>query len=338
MVRRTRLGACIALPRAWPTRVKAAVLNAVALAHMTLTHVRCWSETSPLRHVRDAAAIASLGCQLAQTQEECPILRARVASIPPRERPHYPPPERLAILALRAGTGWTLAETARRFVVTTVTIASWMGRLEEQGERALVGPRVPVNRFPDFVRAIVAALRVTAPMLGKVRIAQILARAGLVLAASTVGRMRKKTAPPTGTGRKEEEKTAVRGAPGRRVVTARHPHHVWHVDLTLLPTSAGFWVPWWPLSLLQRWPFCFWLGVVLDHFSRSIVGWRLFLKQPTGLEVVGLLERAKTRAGIAPKHIVSDQGVQFGQAYRAWCKRRGVRPRFGASGRAAASP
>ena len=154
---------------------------------------------------------------------------------------------------------------------------------------------MPVNRFPDFVRHIVATLRVTAPMFGKVRIAQVLARAGLVLAASTVGRMRKKTSPPTGTGRKEKEKTAVRGAPSRRVVTARHPHHVWHVDLTLLPTSAGFWVPWWPFALLQRWPFCFWLGVVLDHFSRSVVGWRLFFKEPTALEVVGLLERAKKK-------------------------------------------
>src|SRR5580692_11686440 len=111
MVRRAHFCPGIPLPRAWPARVKAAVLNAVALAHMTLTHVRGWSESSPLRHVRDAAAIASLSAQLAQTQEECRILRARVVSIPPRERPHYPPPERLAILALRASTGWTLVET-----------------------------------------------------------------------------------------------------------------------------------------------------------------------------------------------------------------------------------
>ncbi len=39
------------------------------------------------------------------------------------------------------------------------------------------------------------------------------------------------------------------------------------------------WVPWVPWTLLQRWPFCFWLGVVMDHYSRSVVAWKLFRKQ-----------------------------------------------------------
>jgi hypothetical protein len=28
-----------------------------------------------------------------------------------------------------------------------------------------------------------------------------------------------------------------------RVVTARYPGHVYHCDLTVVPTSSGFWVP-----------------------------------------------------------------------------------------------
>lgn len=29
-----------------------------------------------------------------------------------------------------------------------------------------------------------------------------------------------------------------------RTVTARYPHHVWHIDLSLLPIVTRFWTPW----------------------------------------------------------------------------------------------
>jgi hypothetical protein len=35
----------------------------------------------------------------------------------------------------------------------------------------------------------------------------------------------------------------------------RYPHHVWNVDLTVMPIASGFWVPWLPFCLAQRWPF-----------------------------------------------------------------------------------
>ncbi len=47
-------------------------------------------------------------------------------------RPHYPPTARLAILELGAARGWSLAQTARIFLVSPPTIASWMGRLGEE--------------------------------------------------------------------------------------------------------------------------------------------------------------------------------------------------------------
>ena len=37
--------------------------------------------------------------------------------------------------------------------------------------------------------------------------------------------------------------------PSARIVTANRPNHVWHVDLTVVPTNAGFWVPWLPFAL-----------------------------------------------------------------------------------------
>ena len=56
---------------------------------------------------------------------------ARMRKIPPRNRPYYPPTERLAILELRAVRAWSLAQTARRFLVEPGTIASWMKRVDE---------------------------------------------------------------------------------------------------------------------------------------------------------------------------------------------------------------
>jgi hypothetical protein len=73
--------------------------------------------------------------------------------------------------------------------VTAETIASWLQRIDEEGPKALVQLPEPVNKFPDFVRAMVQRLKTLCPMLGKVKIAQILARAGLHLGVTTVGRI-----------------------------------------------------------------------------------------------------------------------------------------------------
>ena len=210
--------------------------------------------------------------------------------------------------------------------------------------------REPVNKFPDFVTVVVQQLHATVPAMGKVRIAQTLARAGLRLSKTTVGRMLKRALPkaqPPETPKpiKATEasgsakatalsKPEVEAKPkAARTVTARYPHHVWHIDLSLLPIVTGFWTPWLPFTLPQCWPFCFWICVVLDHYSRSVVAWRLFLKQPTAQAVCQLLDDARNAAGRAPKYTVSDQGSQFQDEYRVWCDDNDVRPRFGAIGK-----
>lgn len=63
--------------------------------------------------------------------------------------------------------------------------------------------------------------------------------------------------------------------------TAKYPNHVWHVDLTIVPTVSGFWTAWLPFALPQRWPFCWWLSVVIDHFSRRVMGVAVLRKQPS---------------------------------------------------------
>ena len=200
--------------------------------------------------------------------------------------------------------------------------------MDEKGAGALIQVASPVNRFPDFVEHLVQRLKLSFPAMGKVRIAQLLARAGLQLAATTVGRRVKRApaVPPSPV----DEATSKNGM--TRTVAAKYPGHVWNVDLTTVPIGAGFWVLWIPRALAQRWPFCWWFAFVLDHFSRRVVGFCVFAKEPTAQQVCGMLDRAVEQVGRAPKYTVTDQGPQFWSEYRGWCERHGVKPRYGAVG------
>jgi transposase InsO family protein len=195
------------------------------------------------------------------------------------------------------------------------------------------------------VATIAQGLRKMQPELGKGRTAEMLARAGVHLSRTTVGRLRQRSVPKTPpeptkpTQPEQPAKAAEASHPkpdakpkAERKIISRHPHHTWHIDLSVLPVLA-LWLPWWPFSLPQYWPFCFWVCVIQDHFSRSVVGWRLFGKEPTAREVCTLLDDARRAVGRAPKYTVTDQGVQFREEFREWCEKHDVRPRFGAIGK-----
>jgi transposase InsO family protein len=276
-------------------------------------------------HLRRQAEGDRLQQEIQLLREEIRIKDARMEQIEAHKRPHYPPTKRLAILELRAARGWSLAQTARTFLVTPLTIASWMGRLDEEGPDALLRLPEPVNRFPDFVGYLVKRLKILCPTLGKVKIAQILARAGLHLGPTTVRRMLSDTRWPT-------PRHAPKGV--ARFVTARHPNHLWHVDLTTVPTALGFWTSWVPFALPQIWPFCWWLAVAVDHFSRRVMGFAVYRSLPSSAAVRRFLEGVFSRVGHQPRHLISDQGTQFiAREFRRWCRRRGICHRFGAVGK-----
>ncbi len=77
-----------------------------------------------------------------------------------------------------------------------------------------------------------------------------------------------------------------------RAVRSTRSNQIWNVDLTTVPTAGGFWVPWVPWALPQRWPFCWWVGVIVDHFSRRIMGFGVFTQNPTSAAVRQMLGRA----------------------------------------------
>ena len=161
-------------------------------------------------------------------------------------------------------------------------------------------------------------------------IAQMLARAGLHLATTTVGRMLKERPRPS---RPAVNETADSN-PKERVVTAKYPGHVFHVDLTVVPTSLGFWCTWLPFALPQCWPFCWWVALVEDHFSRRVMGFAVFQSQPTSEAVRRFLGRTVFREGGVPKYLICDHGAQFwSHGFKAWSRRKGIRLRFGAVGK-----
>ena len=119
------------------------------------------------------------------------------------------------------------------------------------------------------------------------------------------------------------------------IVTAKYPSHVWHVDLTVVPTGADFWTSWLPFSVPQCWPFAWWVGVAEDHFSRRVLGVTAFKSTPNCAAVCGFLGRTIAKAKKIPRYIICDRGEQFDcKGFRKWCKRKGIkRPRYGAIGK-----
>jgi putative transposase len=313
----------IHLPKGWQDGVKSAVLHAIALAHYAIAYARAWAADSINARVRLAAENDRLHEECALLREELRIKDSRMAQIAPQRRPHYSPLERMAILELRAARGWSVKQTADIFLITPATVTSWLKRIDDQGTNALLQLREPLNKFPDFVRYIVQRLKTLSPSMGKVKIAETLCRAGLHLGTTTVGRILKE----------EPQSTPSDPAPRTGIVTTKRPNHVWHVDLTAVPTSVGFWAPWLPFALPQCWPFCWWVTVVIDHYSRRVIGIATFKCSPTSRSIQNILENAMDNVGINPKYIVSDKGKQFWcDASKDWCDSQGLTPRFGAVG------
>ena len=253
----------IPLSKSWDTHVRSAILHMIALAQYALTYSRSWAADSTNQRVQLKADTDRLTQEVAQLREEIRIKDVRMAQIDPKRRPHYPPTQRMAILELRASRGWSLEQAAKVFLVTAETISSWVRRIDEAGTEALVRTVEPVNKFPELIRYLVQRLKVSCPSLGKQKIAQVLCRAGLHLGATTVGRILKEDPHPKPAEKGASPTSAKEAAQAqkpsneaaKRVVTAKRINHVWHVDLTLVPTQLGLWTSWLPFSLPQCWPF-----------------------------------------------------------------------------------
>ena len=76
--------------------------------------------------------------------------------------------------------------------------------------------------------------------------------------------------------------------------------HVWLANLTAVPILSGMWTSWLPFSLPQRWPFCWWLGVV----PRKLHSIALFKEPSTSEQMWAFLGRTMHLAKAKPKRLV----------------------------------
>jgi putative transposase len=102
----------------------------------------------------------------------------------------------------------------------------------------------------------------------------------------------------------------------QRVFTAAAPNQLWVADITYIPTWAGF----------------LYLAVVLDAFSRRIVGWAMATHLKTALVLDALeMAHAQRRPTTVIHH--SDHGCQYtALAFGQRCTEMGVRPSRGSVG------
>jgi len=97
---------------------------------------------------------------------------------------------------------------------------------------------------------------------------------------------------------------------------AAAPDRLWVADITYVPTHAGF----------------LYLAVVIDAWSRRVVGWamRNDLKTPLVLDALDMALRQRRPNGVIHH---SDQGCQYTSiAFGLRCKAQGVRPSTGSVG------
>jgi len=157
---------------------------------------------------------------------------------------------------------------------------------------------------------------------GAPRIHQELRAAEIRVGCKRVARLMK-AARLRGASRRQWVLTTVRDRHARpapdlveRNFTASAPNCVWVADITYIPTWAGF----------------LYLAVVLDVFSRRIVGWAMATHLRTELVLAALNMAIGQRRPAAVIHH-SDQGSQYtALAFGRRCDEAGVRPSMGSVG------
>lgn len=150
-------------------------------------------------------------------------------------------------------------------------------------------------------------LRDAGHRVGRKRIARLLRREGLHGVSKRRGPPRRRRVTP---------ETPPAPDLVKRTFRATAPNQLWVADITYIPTAAGF----------------LYLAVVLDVFSRRVIGWAMRDTLHTTVVLDALDMAAMQRRATDVVHH-SDQGSQYSAfAFGQRCKTLGVRPSMGSRG------
>jgi putative transposase len=207
---------------------------------------------------------------------------------------------------------FSISTMSRTLGVSRSGYYAWRDRLPSARS---IADAAPTGR----IKAIHAASRET---YGAPRIHAELADEGIQVGRKRVERLMK-AAGLAGVSRRKAARTTLRDERVRpacdlvdRNFYADEPDRLWVADITYVPTWAGF----------------LYLAVVLDAFSRRIVGWAMGHNLKAQL-VLNALNMALTQR--RPVNVIhhSDQGSQYTSiAFGLRCKEAGVRPSMGSVG------
>ena len=206
-----------------------------------------------------------------------------------------------------------IAPMARVLGVSKAGYYAWMDRSPSARAEADASLLKRIRTVHVSSRETYGSPRIHAELRGagqrhsRKRIARLMREAGLAGASHRRGG-------PVTTRREKE----ARPAPDLvdRNFTAAAPNRLWVGDITYVPTAAGF----------------VYLAVVLDAFSRRVVGWAMANHLRTEL-VLDALEMAVGQRQSRDVIHHSDQGSQYTSlAFGSRCREAGVRPSMGSVG------
>jgi putative transposase len=196
--------------------------------------------------------------------------------------------------------------------VSTSGYYAWCQRSPSPRTRADAELTSRMNAIHERSRGTYGAPRIHAELeaegiqVGRKRVARLMRTAGLA-----------------GVSRRKWITTTVRDRNARpapdlveRNFMAPRPNRLWVADITYIPTWAGF----------------LYLAVVLDAFSRRVVGWAMetHLRTELVLEALNMALAQRRPAGVIHH---SDQGTQYTSiAFGMRCREAGVRPSMGSVG------
>ena len=205
-----------------------------------------------------------------------------------------------------------IATMCRVMAVSASGYYAWRQRPPSARARADAELTLRIRAIHQFSHATYGAPRIHEELraanihLGRKRVARLMRVAGL-----------------KGASRRRWMITTVRDRQARPAPDLLHrnfvgaaPNSVWVADITYIPTWTGF----------------LYLAVVLDTFSRRIVGWAMatHLRTELVLEALNMAVGQRRPAGVIHH---SDQGSQYtALAFGKRCEQAGVRPSMGSVG------
>ena len=205
-----------------------------------------------------------------------------------------------------------------------VTVMCEVLRVSRSGFYAWLGrpPSLRAQQDAELAEAIQSSHAASDGVYGVLRIHEDLKDEGFRVGKKRVARLMRQHG-IVGVSRRRGPRTTMR-KPGdpkgpdlvQREFAAERPDALWVADITYVPTGSGF----------------LYLAVVLDVFSRRIVGWAMAGHLRTDI-VLAALDMAVAQR--KPEGVVhhSDHGCQYTSlAFGARCREAGVRPSLGSVG------